>query len=62
MEAASILGIRRAHIWRRIWSGELPHVRDARRVFITHKALVEYADRSHETVPWTARRRAKVGS
>jgi excisionase family DNA binding protein len=48
-EAAGMLRISVAQTWKRVWSGELRHVRDGARVLIPHEEVCRYAARSHES-------------
>jgi hypothetical protein len=44
-----MLRISVAQTWKRVWSGELRHVRDGARVLIPHEEVCRYAARSHES-------------
>jgi hypothetical protein len=47
-ETAAFLGISTAQVWKRIWSGELGHVREGARVLVLHEEIQRYARLDHK--------------
>lgn len=43
-ECALSVGVSKSHVWRLIWSQELPHIKMGRRVLVTRKALETYLE------------------